>query len=469
MNAPNSVSHPSSLSALARRSTLTVALMLVSACLPEIGLGMSDDDIDPAPDQLQALLPPSSASPSEIATMGLGDGTSCAATPTGQVKCWGRNEQGQLGQANVIDIGDDETPDTIPFIDLGGLAQAVYTNGEQTFALLQDGSVRAWGANAGFELGLMHTESLGDDETPASTTVVTSPRIGGWVVQLAVGGDFACARLDDGAVRCWGANDFGQLGRGHTDRIGDDEDPGAAGSVDLGGPAVDVAAGAHHACAVLVGGAVRCWGLGNEGQLGYGDPSAVGDDETPASAGDVDLGGIAVELALGGTHSCVRLASGAIRCWGHGLRGQLGHGVTQNVGDDEVPASMGDVPVGGVVVGLAAGWQHTCALLDTGSLRCWGAGTYGSLGYGTTDDIGDNETPMSVGDVDLGPWHALAVFAGPTSRSTCARLSDGALRCWGDNDAGQLGYGHTKILGDEPTEVPGDLSTIDLLGDDDDS
>ena len=88
-----------------------------------------------------------------------------------------------------------------------------------------------------------------------------------------------------------------------------------------------------------------------------------------------------------------------MRCWGLGTRGRLGYGDTQNVGDDELPENAGDVPVGGTVVAIAAGGAHTCALLDAGKVRCWGANGNGELGYGHTADIGDDETPDSAGDV----------------------------------------------------------------------
>ena len=81
------------------------------------------------------------------------------------------------------------------------------------------------------------------------------------------------------------------------------------------------------------------------------------------------------------------------------MEGQLGYANEDDVGDDETPASAGDVDVGGVVTQLAAGDWHTCALLDTGAVRCWGSNENGELGYGAIGDVGDDETPASVGDV----------------------------------------------------------------------
>jgi alpha-tubulin suppressor-like RCC1 family protein len=137
---------------------------------------------------------------------------------------------------------------------------------------------------------------------------------------------------------------------------GDDETPveaaaaGFGGDVDVGGPVIQIAAGDIHTCALLATGKVRCWGGNDDGLLGYGHTLDLGDDETPAEAaagvgGDVDVGGPAVQLAAGGNHTCALLATGAVRCWGFGFRGQLGYGDQSTIGDDETPASVGDVPI----------------------------------------------------------------------------------------------------------------------------
>ena len=116
------------------------------------------------------------------------------------------------------------------------------------------------------------------------------------MAQISAGVAHSCALMTDGTVRCWGRNAHGQLGLGHTQAIGDDEPAIAGGVVDLGGSATQVAAGGEHSCALMVGGAVRCWGLGIDGQLGYANVDDVGDDELPSAAGDVPLGGVAVQI-----------------------------------------------------------------------------------------------------------------------------------------------------------------------------
>jgi hypothetical protein len=180
--------------------------------------------------------------------------------------------------------------------------------------------------------------------------------------------------------------------------IGDDEVPRVAGDVDIGGAVAEVVAGLEHTCARLASGSVRCFGNGLDGRLGYGVTQRIGDDETPAFAGDVDVGGVVVELSVG-IHTCARLESGSVRCWGHGLHGRLGHGNLETIGDDETPASKSAVPIGASVRSISANTLHACALLTTGQLRCWGYGGYGQLGYGDRRTIGDDETPATRGDV----------------------------------------------------------------------
>ncbi|HEX8820619.1 MAG TPA: fibrinogen-like YCDxxxxGGGW domain-containing protein [Archangium sp.] len=315
-----------------------------------------------------------------------------------------------------------------------------------TCLLLSGGAVRCWGRNTWGQLGYGNTQQLGDDELPATAGNL---RLSEKVEQLAVGGHHTCALLDFGMVRCWGRNHAGQLGYGHTRGIGDDESAFSGGYVSLGGAATRLVAGSAHTCALMETGAVRCWGLNNHGQLGYGHTRGIGDDELPASAGDLTLGGTVRELVAGAWHTCALLATGAVRCWGLNAQGQLGYGHTRGVGDDESPASAGNVDVGGSVVQLAASStsQHTCARLGTGTVRCWGLNAWGQLGYGHTRGVGDDESPASAGTSVAGTVLQVATGA----EHTCALLSPGGLKCWGRNESGQLGQGHDTSLSSPPS------------------
>jgi alpha-tubulin suppressor-like RCC1 family protein len=402
-------------------------------------------------------LAPRQADPStELAWVSLGESTTCATTLDGHAKCWGRGDDGRLGLGTPVGSSAPD-PEALAPLALGADAAVVVTNGAQSFALLDDGTVRAFGLNSAYELGLTHQEAVGDDETPADADVSTVVALAGPARQVVTGEGFACAQIHDGRVQCWGRGDEGQLGRGRQ--------PGAhpPGDVILGGVAVEITAGAAHACARLESGAVRCWGLGDAGQLGHGRDL---DGLLPASAGDVPLGGVATQVVAGGSHTCARLVTGAVRCWGNNADGQLGYGHTTAIGDDEPPADAGDVALGGAVTQLVAGLRHTCALRGDGVLRCWGDGASGQLGLALGLRIGDDELPSEADPIELGELDADVIFAGALAEHTCAQLDDGSLRCWGRNEHGQVGLGYASPQ--DPVEgPPGDLPDVIIVEDPD--
>ncbi len=384
----------------------------------------------------------------------------------GAVRCWGAGGSGQLGYGNTDKIGDNETPGSVGPVILGPgrTATAVAVGSNHTCALLDNGTVRCWGAGGNGQLGYGNTSQIGDNETPDSVGPVNLGP-GRTATAVTAGDAHTCALLDNGTVRCWGNGGNGQLGYGNTDDVGDNETPGSVGPVNLGAgrTAAAISAGDIHTCALLDNGTVRCWGYGMFGALGYGNTDNVGDNETPGSVGPVNLGAgrTAAAISAGGFNTCAVLDNGTVRCWGAGGNGQLGYGNTDEIGDNETPGSVGPVNLGPgrTAAAVAAGNIHTCALLDNGTVRCWGNGGNGRLGYGNTDNIGDNETPGGFGPVNLGPGRtAAAVVAG--GAHTCAVLDNGTVRCWGQGFSGQLGYGNSDTIGDN--ETPGGFGPVDL-------
>jgi cysteine-rich repeat protein len=373
---------------------------------------------DETPEEAYALLPNNGDvnldGEGEVLQLATGGFHTCALLSGGNVRCWGAGNSGQLGYGNLNIIGDDETPGEayalLPNngdVNLGGEVLQLTAGDNYTCALLSTSNVRCWGQGVFGQLGYGNTNNIGDNEIPEEAYALLpnngDVNIGGRVLQIDAGFFHTCVLLDTGNVRCWGSGGS-QLGYGNLNTIGDDETPGEAyallpnnGDVNLGGEALQLAASNSGMCALLSGGNVRCWGFGFNGQLGYGNQNDVGDDETPASAGDVNVGGSVVQLTAGNSHTCALLSNGTVRCWGFGGNGQLGYGNINKIGDDETPASAGDVNVGDSVVQIVAGSSHTCALLSTGNVRCWGSG--GNIGYGNTNNIGDDETPASTGDV----------------------------------------------------------------------
>ena len=393
-----------------------------------------------------------------VATQVSAGGThTCALLDDGEVLCWGGSSVlnfGQLGYGNRDTIGDNESPSSAGAVEVGGVVTQVVAGDRHTCALLDTGNVRCWGQGGDGRLGYSNTNDIGDDETPASAGDIN---MGAPVTQIATGFEYTCALLDTGTIRCWGDGFLGQLGYGNNNNIGDDESPADAGDINLGGIAAQVTAGVNHTCALLDTGTVRCWGNSLSGELGYGNQDSVGVTNTPAEAGDIDLGGSATQVSAGAQHTCALLNTGAVRCWGSNLGGQLGYGNTTSIGDNETPASAGDVNVGGSVRQLATGSAHTCAIMETGNVRCWGSNSAGQLGYGNTEDIGDDETPAEAGDINVGKT-VIQIATG--DQHTCAVLENGAVRCWGQGFFGRLGYGNEDDIGDDESPA----SAGDVLG-----
>lgn len=387
-----------------------------------------------------------------------GEDHTCAVLESGAVRCWGGAFYGQLGYGNRTIIGDDERPATARDIPVGGAVTQLGAGFYHTCAVLDSGAVRCWGYAGQGQLGYGNIDYVGDDALPSTAGDVS---VGGRAVQIGAGMGHTCALLDSGAVRCWGTATFGRLGYGNETEFPGMSPaflPSDAGDVSIGGVAVQIELGGWHTCALLATGGVRCWGNGEDGRLGYGDTASVGDDELPAAVGEVDVGGTVVQIAAGWHHTCALLDTGAVRCWGLAAQGQLGYGSTASIGDDEAPSSAGDVPVGCWVAQIAVGASHTCALCSRGSVRCWGDGADGELGYGDTDSIGDDETPSSAGDVAVGGT-VVQIAAG--FHHTCALLETGAIRCWGRGADGRLGYGDTRSVGDD--ELPSTAGDVPFL------
>jgi alpha-tubulin suppressor-like RCC1 family protein len=359
-----------------------------------LGYGMSDNigDDEPARD---GGINKVGAGAVELS---MGTTHACARYDGGTVRCWGSGQYGALGSGNTMVMGLNEPPSSLDVVPLGDESVAqVFAGYYRTCVRFASGKVFCWGYGEGGVLGRGNVENLGDDEalTPGMYIDLGVDD----VVEMSMGFQHACVLTSQGVVRCWGGNFTGQLGLGHTDNIGDDELPSTAPDVSVGGAASHACAGGDHSCALLESGGLRCWGGNNYGQLGYGHTDEIGDNESPASAGDVDVGEAVRSVACGGLRTCVVTESGSVKCWGHNETGALGYGHTMHLGDDETPANIPPVPLGEEAVEVTAADDHTCALLITGEIMCWGSGASGRLGYGNTISVGDDELPSDVGHV----------------------------------------------------------------------
>jgi len=260
--------------------------------------------------------------------------------------------------------------------------------------------------------------------------------------QATTGGyEFTCALLRDGRIKCFGYNRWGQLGSGATNCTYAEGAGDCALVVGIDA-AIDVAAGGNHSCAVESDGSVHCWGLNNHGQLGLGS-QAIGESNQPLPVPGITD---AFAVAAGTNHSCALVGAGAVRCWGRNTQGQLGIG---NASADPGVLSPTDVPGISDATAIVAGDAHTCVLRASGAVSCWGHEDHGALGVGENPDSSFVPGPASVGGIS----DAVAVSAG--DYHTCVGHADGTVSCFGDNYYGQVGDGSNRNKRFVPTRVAG--------------
>ncbi len=352
------------------------------------------------------------------------------------------------GQLGAAGAGAIVTADAAKPLRFSSKALAVAAGGEHTCVLLEDKTVHCWGAGGSGQLG------YGDRNDRADASQANAVPLGAGALGLAVGAAHSCAILVGGSVTCWGSNHNGELGLGHTRDIGDDETPAIAGRVDLGTARVRaLALGVTHSCALTERGAVLCWGSNAVGELGLGHTSNIGDDEKPLVAGPLKLGGPAIRIAVGALNSCAVLADGGLRCWGDNQRGQLADGTRQRLGDRRVPSVLGTVPIGAKIADVAVGTARVCALDTSGGVRCWGNNSQRQLGPGNLSALPLGATPATLPSLALG---GAVRRLSARADHTCVILEDQSIRCWGDNRTRQLGNSTTsEVRGDESPELAG--------------
>ena len=387
----------------------------------------------------------------------------------------GNGELGLGDKASRGDAAN-EMGNSLPVVALGTgrSAKLVSVGGLFTCALLDDNTTKCWGANAVGQLGQGDTSARGDNGGEMGDALLAvNLGTGRTAKVVSAGGAFACAILDDNTTKCWGGNLSGQLGLGDAIARGDGPNEMGASlpvvALGTGRTAKALSSGGVHTCAILDDNTVKCWGANDSGQLGLGDVNNRGDaaSEMGPSLPIVLLGTgrTAKAIAAGASHTCAILDNDTVKCWGGNDTGQLGLGDINNRGD--AAGEMGDaLPIvalgtGRTAKAITAGVGHTCARLDNDTVKCWGANGNGQLGLGDVNNRGDAAGEM--GDalpvVALGPGRTV-LFVSSGFRHTCAGLDDNTLKCWGFNTTGQLGLGDKLARGDGPNEMGANLPTV---------
>jgi alpha-tubulin suppressor-like RCC1 family protein len=296
-----------------------------------------------------------------------------------------------------------------------------------TCAIVNSG-VKCWGNN---EYGQLGDGTNIDRYTPVDVSGLTS------VISIASGSSHSCVIISDGRVKCWGYDSHNQLGNEEVDyysKIPVDVNGLTNGVIALG-------AGQRHSCALTSNNGVKCWGDNTYGKLGDGT------DISKSTPVDVhSLTSDVVAIAVGGNHTCALNSSGGVKCWGSNWDGQLGVGEDNR--KDEIPTPADVIGLTSGVTAIVSGWSTSCAILSDGTIKCWGANDYGQLGNGTTSY--EEPTPVNVTVLNNSDVTAIAL----EMSQSCVLTNSGGVKCWGNNHNGDLGDNTTTDR----------LTPVDVIG-----
>ncbi len=444
------------------------------------------------------------ASEGAIATQIVSGGQhTCALLATGSVKCWGSNSYGQLGvETNEVCIEKIYDGSAVAYetsfqcstrpVDVSGLSNVrqIALGKNHSCALINDGSVKCWGDSSSGRLGFEANEVCGENPrtNPCSKKPVTISDLNN-VIQIALGDNHSCAVLSDKTVKCWGYNYYGQLGNSsgssnlnkqNSVSMGSSVNAGEQSNVSLTDssqgsppyPSMDssqgsttgegsaessvssvtpvlvsslsnvrqISLGQDHSCALLdddtsttdnEAGTVKCWGNS------YLDNDSSGEESsTPILV--PNLSNVS-QISLAYLRSCALINDGSVKCWGYNLDGWFGGSSTTN---RNIPVNSFGLTN---VRQFSLGASHVCAILnddtsttanEAGTVKCWGDNSIGRLGDGTTSEKSVPVKAIGLSDVkqiSSGGYH------------TCALSGNRSVHCWGRNVEGQLGVS-TKIL-----------------------
>ena len=358
---------------------------------------------------------------------------SCAVSASSDLYCWGENLYGEIGdgtnstptnpEAIKVNLGTSK----VRSVSAGGMQNKGVSH---TCAILEHGTTSAnqgvwcWGDNSYAQLGrgnINPTVTLAT-ATPQQVTNLPGGTGSNEIVAVSAGGAHTCvlskesSALSGSGVKCWGANELGQLGNGTQQVSAVPENVVGYGSAG----AKSIVTGGNHTCVVTAVGTAACWGQNKDNQLGIDNP-AVGDKFSTFPVTVPNLNNV-VDLAAGDSHTCALLSNGDVKCWGGNLQGQLGIG-EQGSSSSAIRPFFGSVVEGKKAISIAAAGQSTCALLIDGSVKCWGANSFGQLG--------DNDTISQAAPVEVQNLSKAALSIEMGNGHTCILKNTGGVSCFG--------------------------------------
>ncbi|MFN8019442.1 MAG: Calx-beta domain-containing protein [Acidimicrobiales bacterium] len=372
---------------------------------------------------------------SGVAAVSVGSTNACALLDTGAMRCWGQAQFGANGDGRGMGLAQ-----TVPYT-VTGLPASVNTVAAQgknhTCAVLSNQDLMCWGKNFNLQT-YEDTSSLHSTSNWYSAPVKVSSRWFAKATGVVTGGDSTCGTHPNfSGVYCWGANGSSQLGGPATTSVSPDNEPIWEPGSTL--PVVN----SSRSCWIMSSGSATCGGNNANGALGDGTTTSS------TAYGGVLVSGSAntTAITLGTSHTCARIA-GAAKCWGLGTNGRLGNGLQTS---SSVPVAVTGLTS---IAAISAGGAHSCAVTSAGAVRCWGLNSSGQLGNGGTTQA---TTSVQVSGLTSG-----ITAIGTGDDYSCALSVAGGVKCWGNNQYGQLGNG-TTTSSTTPVQVTGLTSGVAYL------
>jgi alpha-tubulin suppressor-like RCC1 family protein len=436
----------------------------------------TSDYVGDTPEELGNNLPIINFGDGLYATqLAVGDSHACVALNNGRVKCWGDGGDGKLGYGDDENIGDDagEMGNALAYVDLGTdaegsplLAKSVSASYNASCAILTTDELKCWGDNSGAQLGYGDFEDRGDDALEMGDNLpVIDLGTGRTVKELFIYYVHSCAILDNDTLKCWGANHDGEIGLGTGATYVGDNLPKQVNQY--------CSTNTHSAVATQTtlpisnvdcpyGGIEVSQGLDNNPINGQLDPVEVSGTSLYCNVHDLNIL-TAIATIDPGDAFC---SSGGLQVtseFDKNNDGLMNNNASSYMGDNLPTIDFGS---DSAVIDVLLGDDHTCALLEDGTLKCWGYNDYGQAGLGTDDSWGDgeNETAANRTATVISTEHSVTEISGSYNFS-CAVLSNDSIKCWGyDDDYATLGvpeYLDTTI-GDSVDETGDNLQTVPI-------